>query len=716
MRDNAPRSQLTRRTFMQASALAGGGLLLQIALGVPRRAAPGRAGSAVSLNAYVRIDTHGAVTMIMPKAEMGQGTWTSIPMLLAEELEVDPGAIQIEFAAPDPAFVFELNGDQSTGGSTSIRDTWAPVRKAGAAARLMLVGAAAHQWRVPAESCRAEGGAVLHPPSGRRLAYGALASAAAHLPVPKDPPLKGPAEYRLIGRSLPRRDSAAKSDGSAVFGIDVRLPGLRIGMLALAPAQGSVVVEPLATEAAMAIPGVRQVVNEKDAVAVIADDTWSARKGLQALGLRWSTGPNSAVQQSQLVKALEQAATREGAIAAQTGKLRDALGRAATRLEAVYHQPFLAHATMEPMNTTVHWHDGLCEVWTGTQAPDRAYAKLAELGLKPEQIRLHNHLIGGGFGRRLEVDGIVIAARIARHVDAPVKVLWSREEDVRQDKYRPYYVDHITAGLDAQGHPIAWGHTIAGSAVSAIYTGQALKNNVDEDAVTAAADPAYAFPNMEVRFVREEPQGVPTSWWRGVGPTRSIFVVESFIDEVAAAARQDPVAYRRALIKEPRLKAVLDLAVAKSGWGTALPQGQGRGISIQAAFGSYLAVVVEAVVSGHDVRVPRVVCALDCGQAVNPDGILSQVEGGVMFGLSAALHSEITIENGAVQQSNFHDYRVMRIPEAPRVELHRIENHESPGGIGETGTACVGAALCNAIYAATGKRIRTLPVRRGLQA
>jgi isoquinoline 1-oxidoreductase subunit beta len=342
-------------------------------------------------------------------------------------------------------------------------------------------------------------------------------------------------------------------------------------------------------------------------------------------------------------------------------------------------------------------------------------AKLAALGLEPGQIRINNHLIGGGFGRRLEVDGIVLAARIARHVDSPVKVLWTREQDVQHDRYRPYYVDRISAGLDAKGAPTAWLHTIAGSSVSVGWSGEPNKNGVDDDAVEAAADPVYALRNMEVRYVQQEPPGVATSWWRGVGPTRSVFVVESFIDELAAAAKQDPVKYRRALIESPRMRAVLDLAAAKSNWAGPLPAGRGRGVAVQYAFGSYLAQIVEVSVDAENqVRVHEVVCALDCGQMINPDTIRAQLEGGVMFGLGAALWSEVVITNGRVRQSNFHDYRAMRLPEAPRVQVHLVSNQEKPGGVGETGTACAAAALCNAIYAASGKRVRTLPVSRGL--
>ena len=703
---------LSRRRFVQASALVGGGLLLGVTL--PRARAAARAAGAV-LNAYVRIQPDGVITLIMCKVEMGQGTYTSLPMLIAEELEVGLDAIRVEAAPPDPA-VYGFDGDQSTGGSTSIRQCWLPLRQAGATARMMLISAAARTWGVPAGECHAEAGTVIHDASGRRLSYGALATKAAQSPVPKEPKLKSAAEFKLIGRNTARRDSPAKVNGSATFGIDIILPGLRIAAVAISPVQGGTVVRPLSTTSALAVHGVQQIVDEGDLVAVVADNTWTALKGLAALDLKWSDGANGSVQQATIVAELDAATREPGAIAQKTGDPTAAMARAVTRIEALYRQPFLAHATMEPMNCTVHWHDGRCEIWVGNQAPDRAVAKLAGLGLKPSQIQLHNQLIGGGFGRRLEVDGIVIAARIARHVQGPVKVLWSREQDIQHDMYRPCYADRLRAGLDANGLPIAWMHTIAGSAVSEIYSGEPNKNGVDDDAVEAAANTIYPFSNMEVSYVRCEPKGVPTSWWRGVGPTRSVFVVESFIDELAAAAKRDPVQYRRALLTSARMIAVLDAAAARAGWGRPLPPRHGRGVSLQYAFGSYLTQIAEvSVTDDSQVRVHRVVCVLDCGQMINPDTIHAQLEGGVVFGLSAVLHGEITIANGRVQQSNFNDYRVQRLSEAPEVETHLIVSGEEPGGVGETGTACIAAAVCNAVYAATGKRIRSLPISRGIK-
>ena len=710
---------LDRREFIRATVLAGGGWLLAVPLGAVaahrgahRTTHP--APVAASLTAYIRIAASGEITLIMPKVEMGQGTFTSLPMLLAEELEVGLDQIRTEQSPADPA-VYGFDGDQSTGGSTSVMQCWLPLRTAGATARTMLISAAATGWNVEPGSCAASRGEVIHAATGRHKSYGALAAAAARLPVPAGVALKEPKDYRLIGRTQRRLDAPSKTDGTARFGIDVRLPGLRYGAIARSPVEGGR-VSGLNRAAAKAIAGVHQIVAEENFVAVIATNSWSAMRGLEALAVKWQGGPNATVQQSQLVADLDAAVLREGAIANRIGDAEAALAAAPRVHEATYHQPFLAHATMEPMNATVHWHDGKCEVWAGTQAPDRALAKLGALGLEPGQIRIHNQLIGGGFGRRLEVDGIEFAARVARHVDGPVKVLWRREEDIQHDRYRPYYVDRLRATLDETGALAAWTHTIAGSAVMVSWEGKPLKNGVDDDAVEGSKNMIYSVPNLTVRFVQQEPTGVTTSWWRGVGPTRSIFVVESFIDELAHVAGQDPVAYRRSLLALPRAKAVLDIAAEKSGWGSPPKAGRGRGVAVQSAFGSFLAQVVEVEVDAQGaVRIERVTCALDCGQIVNPDTVRAQLEGGVVFGLSAVLAGEITIADGRIEQSNYNDYPIVRLGDSPRIDAHLVTTTESPGGVGETGTACIGAALCNAIFAATGKRIRTLPVSRGMK-
>lgn len=703
---------LDRRQFLKCSLLAGGGLSLTIAL--PAHGTDTTSHSR-ALNAYIRIPIEGPITLVMPKVDMGQGTYTSLPMLIAEELEVRLDQIRTEPAPPDPK-VYGVEGDQSTGGSTSIRDCWLPLRHAGAAARVMLMTAAARAWKVPVTECRAAEGVVTHAPSGHALSYGALAGAAAHIPVPRKIILKSPGEFRLLGRSTPRLDTPGKVDGSARFGIDVRLPGMRFAAVARAPVMGGRVAH-MDRKAALAISGVRQIVHDDDLVAVVADHTHAAMQGVSALNITWHDGPNGAIQQADLVAALDAAVTRRGALAHRAGDLSKAVPGPTKTVSAQYHQPFLAHATMEPMNCTVHWRNDHCEIWVGTQAPDRVIDKLAAFGLKPEQITLHNHLIGGGFGRRLEVDGIEVATRIARHVNGPVQVIWSRAEDIQHDRYRPYYVDALTATLDDTGSPVRWQHTIAGGSASFAWDGKPLKNGIDDDAVESSANPAYALPNFAVRYVRQDPEVIPISWWRGVGPTRSVYVIESFIDELAHAAGQDPIAYRRPLLKDERLRTVIDRIAKEANWGTPMAAGRGRGISIQAAFGSYLAQVVEVTVDAQrHVTVDRVVCVMDCGLAINPDNIHAQLEGGVIFGLSAALTGEVTVKNGRIEQTNFNDYPVLRLAESPTIETHVIESLEKPGGVGETGTACVAAALCNAIFAATGQRVRTLPVTRGLSA
>jgi isoquinoline 1-oxidoreductase subunit beta len=725
-----PESRVSRRTFLRVGAAGGGGLLLSFrrpAL-VRRAAAATPPADTLARDAFIRIDRAGRVTLILHKVEMGQGTYTSMPMLLAEELEVDLDHIQLEPAPPDDKLYAEpLFGFQVTGGSSSVRGAWEPLRRAGATARNLLVSAAAETWQVDAAACRAEHGAVIHLPTGRTLTYGALVEKAATLPVPSHVALKDRKDFKLIGTPARRLDGRAKVDGTAQFGIDVRLPGMKIATVAACPVFGGKLAGVDDTKA-KTIKGVHQVVRLENAVAVVAEHMWAAQQGLAALDIRWDEGANARLSTADIVGQLEAASRKPGVVARKHGDVAKAMAGAAHTAEAVYEVPFLAHATMEPINCTVQVRKDGCDVWVGTQVQARAQAAAARAtGLPAEKVRVHNHLLGGGFGRRLEVDFIFQAAQIAKQVEGPVKVVWTREEDIQHDMYRPYYYDRISAGLDERGMPIAWSHRLAGPSILARWAPKTLRamraigfrrviatvKGVDLDVVEGAAEPLYDLPNLLVDYVRQEPPGIPTAFWRGVGPTHSVFVVESFIDELAAVARQDPVAYRRALLgKSSRARAVLDLAAEKAGWGRPLPPGSGRGVSVQYAFGSYVAQVAEVTVSKDSgVRVPRVVCAVDCGIIVNPDTVKAQMESGIIFGLTAALFGEITLKGGRVEQHNFNDYRMLRINEAPEIEVYLVNSDAAPGGIGEAGTAALAPALTNAIFTATGRRIRKLPVK-----
>jgi isoquinoline 1-oxidoreductase subunit beta len=717
--DSAARDPLhdfapSRRTFLQAGVAAGGGLLLSLSLPFANGDAAVTDAEGFTPNAFIRIETNGRIVLTMPYVEMGQGTYTSIPMLIAEELEIDMKQVQLEHAPPNaklygnPVFC----GVQSTGGSTSIRASWQPLREAGAIARTMLVSAAAKGWNVDPASCRAQSGEVLHVPSGRRIKYGEIAGTAAGSPVPQNVPLKRPGEFKLIGTPAKRLDTPAKVNGTAVFGIDVRLPGMKIATLAQSPVFGGR-VKTIDDSVAKAVKGVRQIVRLDDAVAVVADHFGAAKKGLAALTIEWDNGPHANLTTDDVAAELEMATLQAGAVAQNVGDVTNAMGSAASKVEAVYQVPFLAHATMEPMNCTVHVREDGCEVWLGTQVIARAQAAAAKVtGLPLDRVVVHNHLIGGGFGRRLEIDGVIRAVQIAQQVDGPVKVVWTREEDIQHDMYRPYFFDRISAGLDAAGRPIAWHHRFAGSSILARWLPPAFNNGLDPDTTDGAIDLPYDLPNMHVEYQRVEPQGVPTAFWRSVGPSHNVFVVESFVDELASAAGQDAFAYRRTLLdKSPRAKAVLELAGEKAGWGQPLPESVGRGVSVQSVFGTYMAQIAEVEVSKDGgVRVRRVVCALDCGIVINPDTVRAQIEGAIMFGITAALHGEISLKKGRVEQTNFDTYQMLRIDEAPVVEVHIVQSSESPGGMGEPGTSAIVPAVTNAIFAATGKRLRKLPI------
>jgi len=705
---------LSRRGFLQAGAAAGGGLMLSLRLPLGPCDAEADEARDFAPNAFVRIGRDGQIVLTMPYAEMGQGVYTSIPMLIAEELDVDLAQVRLEHAPPDPKRYGNpyLGGDQLTGNSTAVGASWQPLREAGAAARAMLVAAAAQRWSVDAASCGAQRGEVVHVPTGRRLTYGELVADAARVPVPEKPALKRPEDFKLIGTPAKRLDTPAKVNGTAVYGIDARPPGVKIATLSQSPVFGGR-LKRVDDAAARAVKGVRQIVRLDDAVAVVADHMGAAKKGLAALVIEWDDGPHAKLTTGDIAVELESAMLKPGAVAQNIGDVADAMARAVTRVEATYQVPFLAHAAMEPMNCTVHVRSDGCEVWVGSQALARAQAAAAKTaGLPLDKVTVHNHLLGGGFGRRLEIDGVIRAVQIAKQVDGPVKVVWTREEDIQHDMYRPYFVDRMSAGLDDKGMPLAWNHRFAGSSVVARYIPPIFKNGLDSDTVEAAINLPYALPNLRVEYLRVEPPGIPTAFWRSVGPSHNVFVTESFVDELAAAAKQDAVAYRRALLDQaPRARAVLDLAAQKANWGQPMPAGQGRGVSLQAAFRSYMAHVAEVEVSkAGAVRVRRVVCAVDCGAPVNPDTIRAQLEGAVIFGISAALHGEITLKNGRVEQTNFDTYQVLRMDEAPDIEVHIVASAEHPGGIGEPGTSAIMPAVANAIFAATGKRLRKLPV------
>lgn len=719
MSERSPAVSLDRRGFLKASAAVGGGLLINFAFPLSLRPALAQTASpGFAPNAFIRIDRQNIVTLVMPMVEMGQGIYTAMAMLLAEELEVGLGQVRLEHAPPDDAlYANSILHIQTTGLSASVRAFWLPLRQAGAVARTLLVQAAASQWSVGAGSCRAERGAVIHVPSSRRVTYGELVDAAAALSVPARDSivLKRPEDFTLIGTPVKRLDAPTKVDGRAEFGIDVRLPGMKIAAVAISPVLGG---KPRSVNeaAARGVRGVHQVVTTDEAVAVVAAHMWAAKKGLKAAAIEWDEGPNASIDSATLVRQLEEASRQPGVVARSEGDAAKALAAAAQRIDAVYQLPFLAHAAMEPMNCTVDYRTDACDIWVGTQAPTLTQAMVAEMtGLPKAAVKVHNHFLGGGFGRRLEADGTLLAVKIARHVSGPVKVVWSREEDIRHDMYRPYYYDRLSAGLDSNGAPVAWTHRVSGSSIFARYVPPLFQKGLDPDAVESAAETPYTFPNVHVDYVRVEPQGIQTAFWRGVGATHNVFVVESFIDELAAAAKQDPFEYRKALISNPRALAVLTLAAEKANWGKPLPARWGRGISIQFAFGSYLSQVAEVEVAlDGSIRVHRIVCATDCGIVINPDTLAAQMEGGTLFGLTAALYGSITLKNGRVEQSNFHDYRPMRMNESPVIETHLVKSAEDPGGFGEAPTAAVAPAVTNAIYAATGTRIRTLPIDTAL--
>ncbi len=705
---------IPRRRFLQTSALATAGLIIGFRLPLEGEAAGPEAEFVP--NAFLHIAPDGLVTVLVGKSEMGQGVYTALSMIAAEELDADWSKVRVEAAPAAPAYFHTAFGTQMTGGSSSVWSDYDQFRKAGAVARAMLVAAAAQSWSVDAASCRTENGNVIHDTTKKRASYGSLATAAAKLTPPKEVKLKDPKDFRIIGKPTHRLDTPEKTNGKAIFGIDVKLPGLLTALIAHPPVFGAK-VRSVNSDKAKAIAGVRGVYQIPAGVAVVADSFWPAKQGRDALVIEWDEGPMADFSTAKQRADFTELAGKPGLVARNDGDAAQALASAAKKIEAEYELPYLAHATMEPMNCVARISGDSCEIWTGTQAQtiDQG-AAAAAAGLKPEQVKVHTTFLGGGFGRRasLVAQFVLEAVHVAKAAKTPVKVVWTREDDMRGGYYRPFFHDRFSAGLDADNNPVAWKHTIVGQSImtGTMFESFGVKDGIDGSSVEGAKELPYDIPNLRVEL-HSPKLGVPVHFWRSVGHSHTGFVTESFFDELAHAAGKDPFEMRRALLaKHPRNRGVLELAAEKAGWGKPLAAGRGRGIALHESFESFVAQVAEVSVSKAGVlRVHRVVCAIDCGQIVNPDTIKAQMESCIIFGLTAALYGEISFERGRVKQSNFHDYKMLRIHEAPEIEVHIMPSTEKHGGVGEPGVPPVAAAVGNAIFAATGKRIRRLPIR-----
>lgn len=705
---------VNRREFLKKTAAGSAGLVIGFYLPGKYEAlagVPPKEGTAI--NAWVQIAPDDSVTLQIDKSEMGQGISTALTMILADELDLDWKKVKTEFAPAAPQYFNPVFGLQGTGGSTSIRGSWEPLAKAGAAAREMLVTAAAKRWGISAEACHTENCAVVQTASGKRLGYGSLVEEAAKLPVPVNPRRKDAKDYKYIGKPTKRIDSRVKVNGEAEFGIDVRRPKMLHAVVARCPVFGGK-VKSFDGSKAKAVSGVKNVVQISTGVAVIADNTWSAMEGRRALEISWDEGPNAKNSSEAIRKLYHERAEQTGAIARKDGDADAALAGAAKKVEAIYEVPFLAHATMEPMNCTADVHADGCDVYAPTQfqtIDQLTAAKIA--GMKPEQVRIHTTYLGGGFGRRAEQDFVIEAVELSKAMSVPVQVTWSREDDMQSDFYRPAVLVKLNAGLDSSGNVIAWKSRIVGPSIMSRFFPGSVKNGIDESSVEGIATLKYGVPNFLVEYVMTDP-GVPVGFWRSVGNSQNGYIAECFVDEMAKAVGKDPVEFRRALLaKERRPLGVVNLAAEKAGWNKPLPAGRYRGIAVVESFGSFVAQVAEISLDrkGGTVQVHKVVAAVDCGRHVNPETIRAQIEGGVIYGLTAALKGEITIANGRVEQSNFNDYDILRINEIPQVEVHIVESHDAPGGIGEPGTPPIAPAVCNAIFSATGKPVRRLPIK-----
>lgn len=703
-------SPLSRREFVTAGIAAGAGLVIGFYL--PHKSSSGNVDS-FSPNAYLRITPDNKVTIVVARSEMGQGVRTALPMILAEELEADWKQIAIEQAGASTLF-----GDQTTGGSASIRTTWDPMRKAGAAAREMLISAAALTWNVPRSRCTAENGHIKYTATNRILSYGELASKAATLPVPTDVTLKQSKDYKIVGQRLPRVDSPDKVTGDAVFGIDYRMPGMKLAVLSRCPTIAGK-VSAFDDQESRKISGVSYVGKIGDsAVAVVADSVWEAMEGRRVLNVRWDDGPNKDLNTAAVMASLQQAAAKKGANLYAAGDPAKASGR---RISAEYQLPFMAHAPMEPGNCTAHFQGTKCELWAPTQVPQDCRDSVATaIGLDPDQVKVNVTLMGGGFGRRLEHDYAVEAALVSKAIHAPVKVVWTREDDMRSSTYRPASLHQLSAAVDGSGYPVALTHRIIAASISG-QKGQPVPNGVDPD-LPDEAGPVYGVPNYLVEYVLAETP-VPLGWMRSVYALQAAFALESFIDELALGAGKDPLQFRLHLLAKDqdlpyftttwhtaRMRAVLQLAAEKAAWGKPLSPGHYRGVACFGCFASYMAEVVEITMENDQPRVHRVVAVVDCGQVVNPSILEQQIQGGIVYGLGNALRAKITIEKGRVVQGNFDDYAPLRMEETPAVEVYAVASAEAPTGIGEPSVPPIAPALCNAIYAATKNRIRALPI------
>ena len=701
-------SPLSRRSFLTVGAAAGAGLVIGFYL--PHGSS---SNEAFSPNAYLRITPENKVTIVVARSEMGQGVRTALPMILAEELEADWKQIEIEQAGAST-----LYGDQTTGGSASVHTTWDPMRKAGAAAREMLISAAAITWGVPRSSCTAENGSIVHASSKRRLSYGELASKAATLPIPTDAPLKQSKDYKIVGKRIPRVDTPAKVQGASVFGIDYRLPGMKYAVLSRCPTIGGKVTS-FDDKESKKISGVSYVGKISDAaVAVVADSVWGAMEGRRVLSVSWDDGPNKDLNSATVSASLKQAASKKGVSLYSAGNVSKASGR---RISAEYELPFMAHAPMEPGNCTAHYQGSLCELWAPTQVPQDCRDSVAQaIGLDPDQVKVNVTMMGGGFGRRLEHDYAVEAAQVSKAINGPVQVLWTREDDMRFSTYRPASLHQLSAVLDGQGWPAAFTHRIIAPSISG-QKGLPTPNGVDPDLPDEGAL-IYPIENASVEYVMTQTP-VPLGWMRSVYALQAAFATESFVDELAESAGKDPLEYRLHLLAKDqdvpfftttwhsaRMRAALQMAANKANWSKPLPAGRYRGVACFGCFSSYMAEVVEISMEKDQPRVQRVVAVVDCGQVVNPSILEQQIQGGIVFALSNALRAKITIEKGRVVQGNFDDYPPLRMEETPAVEVYSVPSTETPTGIGEPSVPPLAPALCNAMYSATKKRIRALPI------